>query len=61
MIPAEGEQSTYGELAALVVTLTARLDVLETRVAELEAENAELRRQLGMNSRSSSKPPSSDG
>jgi transposase len=37
----------------LVERLTARLDTLE-------AENAELRRQLGQNSRNSSKPPSSD-
>jgi transposase len=42
-----------GELRALVERLTARLDVLE-------AENAELRRRLGQNSRNSSKPPSSD-
>ena len=34
---------------------------LQARVAELEAENAELRRRLGMNSANSSKPPSSDG
>jgi len=27
----------------------------------LRAENAELRRQLGLNSRNSSKPPSTDG
>ncbi|WP_326642639.1 IS66 family transposase [Streptosporangium sp. NBC_01755] len=75
MIPAEGERPSYGELAALVVTLTARLDVLEARVVELEAENAqlkaenaelraenaELRRQVGRNSRNSSQPPSADG
>jgi transposase len=42
-----------GELRALVERLSARLDTLE-------AENAELRRQLGSNSRNSSKPPSSD-
>ena len=42
-----------GELRALVERLTARLDALE-------AENAELTRQLGQNSRNSSKPPSSD-
>jgi len=34
---------------------------LEARNAELEAENAELRRRLGQNSRNSSSPPSSDG
>jgi transposase len=41
------------ELRALVATLGARLDALE-------AENAELKRRLGMNSTNSSKPPSSD-
>lgn len=34
---------------------------LEARVRELEVENAELRRRLGMDSGNSSKPPSSDG
>lgn len=34
---------------------------LEARVVELEAENAELRRRLGMDSSNSSRPPSSDG
>ena len=33
---------------------------LRVRVAALEAENAELKRRLGMNSTNSSKPPSSD-
>jgi len=42
-----------GELRALVERLTARLDVLE-------AENAELRRWWGQNSRNFSKPPSLD-
>ncbi len=55
--------------------LTARLDAVEARVgelavsgalkderiAELEAENAELTRRLARNSRNSSKPPASDG
>ena len=35
------------------------LELLE-RVEKLEAENAELKRQLGMNSQNSHKPPSSD-
>jgi transposase len=60
--------------AKTIEVLTARLDALEARVgelvvsgaqrdervAELEAENAELTRRLGQNSRNSSKPPSSD-
>jgi transposase len=44
-----------------IAVLTARLDTVESRVVELETENAELRRRLGQNSRNSSKPPSSDG
>ena len=36
------------------------IDELRARVAALEAENAELKRRLGMNSANSSKPPSSD-
>jgi transposase len=47
--------------AATIEALTSRLDVLETRVGELEGENAELKRRLSQNSRNSSKPPSSDG
>ncbi|WP_395111733.1 DUF6444 domain-containing protein, partial [Actinomadura sp. SCN-SB] len=45
---------SYDELAALVVVLSEKL-------AAAEAEIAELRAQLGKNSRNSSKPPSSDG
>jgi len=44
---------SYEELAALVA-------VQAKRIAELEAEIAELRRQLGQNSQNSSKPPSTD-
>jgi transposase len=45
---------TYDELAALVVALQAR-------IAEQDAQIAELRRQLTASSRNSSKPPSADG
>lgn len=31
------------------------------RISQLEAENAELRRRLGLNSHNSHKPPASDG
>jgi cell shape-determining protein MreC len=34
------------------------IEQLTARVEELEAENAELRRRLGLNSTNSSKPPS---
>ena len=46
------------EQLAVVVAALAQRDVV---IAELRAENTELRRQLGLNSRNSSKPPSTDG
>lgn len=52
---------TYDELAALVVGLVAGNAEKDAVISELRAEVAELKRQLGMNSRNSSKPPSSDG
>lgn len=51
---------SYDELAALVVEQARVITELRERVAALEAENAELKRRLGMNSTNSSKPPSSD-
>jgi len=51
---------SYDELAALVVEQVRVIAELRVRVAALEAENAELKRRLGMNSTNSSKPPSSD-
>jgi hypothetical protein len=51
---------SYDELAALVVEQARVIAELRARVAALEAENAELKRRLGMNSINSSKPPSSD-
>lgn len=45
----------------LVDELLARLSALEAEIQRLKAENAELRRRLGMNSENSHKPPSSDG
>jgi Transposase IS66 family/Family of unknown function (DUF6444) len=49
----EQPSPSYEELAALVVGLAARVETLE-------AENAELRRRVGMNSANSSSPPSKD-
>ncbi|MDB4872471.1 MAG: hypothetical protein JWL97_3475 [Gemmatimonadales bacterium] len=49
-----GQGPSYDELAVLVM-------VLKTQVDQLAAENAELKRRLGLNSRNSSKPPSADG
>jgi transposase len=48
-----GRVPSYEELAALVVRQAERID-------QLAAEVAELKRQLGQNSRNSSRPPSSD-
>src|SRR5689334_22641690 len=55
----EGRPS-YDELAALVAEQARVIAELRARVAGLEAENAELKRRLGMDSTNSSKPPSSD-
>ena len=51
---------SYDELAALVVEQARVITELRERVTALEAENAELKRRLGMDSTNSSKPPSSD-
>jgi transposase len=51
---------SYDELAALVVRQAAVIEQLQADVVALRAENAELKRRLGMNSTNSSKPPSSD-
>jgi transposase len=52
-VPRGGERPSYEDLAALVVSQAKTIAVLQARVAELE-------RQLALNSRNSSKPPSSD-
>ena len=54
------ERPSYDELAALVIEQARVIAELRERVAALEAENAELKRRLGMDSTNSSKPPSSD-
>jgi transposase len=51
---------SFDELAALVVEQARVIAELRERVVALEAENAELKRRLGMDSTNSSKPPSSD-
>lgn len=50
----ESPQPSYEDLLAMVMELTERVE-------RLEAENAELRRRLGLNSTNSSMPPSCDG
>ncbi|HEY0807838.1 MAG TPA: DUF6444 domain-containing protein, partial [Pseudonocardiaceae bacterium] len=52
MVPAD-QPPSYEELAALVVRQAEQVEMLQ-------AEVAELRRQLGRSSRSSSLPPSAD-
>jgi transposase len=59
VVPADSRPS-YEQLAAENAALRAVLDELRSDIAVLRAENAELRRQLGLDSRNSSKPPSSD-
>jgi len=51
---------SYEELAALVERQAELIKRLQAEIADVRAENAELKRQLGQNSRNSSRPPSSD-
>jgi regulator of replication initiation timing len=44
-----------------IETLKALIKQLLAEIEQLKAENAELRRRLGMDSNNSHKPPSSDG
>jgi hypothetical protein len=48
------------DLLELLAAVEAALVKANARIAESEAENAELRRRLGQNSTNSSRPPSSD-
>src|SRR6185312_15185491 len=48
------------QLPGLVVQQAELIERLQAEIAEVRAENAELKRQLGQNSRNSSRPPSSD-
>lgn len=48
-------------LEALIAALQAQIAQQQTTIAALQARNAELERQLGLNSGNSGKPPSSDG
>lgn len=47
-------------LKDLVISLLAKVEVLESANAALRAENAELRSRMNLNSKNSHKPPSSD-
>lgn len=60
--PEQLGQLTREELLALLLGMLAKVESLERRVAELEAENGQLRQQLdkNSNSRNSSQPPARD-
>ncbi|WP_028666455.1 DUF6444 domain-containing protein [Runella zeae] len=49
------------ELVKEISDLKALVNLLLLRIEELEAENADLHRQLSQNSSNSHKPPSSEG
>ena len=55
------QESGLKGLYALFQTLWDQNQALQARVATLQAEVAQLRQQLGQNSRNRSKPPASDG
>ncbi len=55
------QQLDPADLAGLPPKVVAFITALIERVEQLEAENAELKRRLNMNSSNSSKPPSTDG
>ena len=55
------ESAVVAELREQLSVVVGALAQRDAVIAELRAEIAELRRQLGQNSRNSSKPPSTDG
>lgn len=59
MVP-EGS-AAVAELREQLAVVVAALAWQDAVIVELRAEIVELRRQVGLNSRNSSKPPSSDG
>jgi transposase len=52
---------SYEQLAALVAVQERTIAGLQARIAEQDAEIAELKRQLAASSRNSSRPPSAEG
>jgi transposase len=59
--PTSADAPSYEELAQEVASLRSLLAEQAKAIEKLSLENLELRARLGMNSRNSSKPPSSDG
>lgn len=59
-MPVDPPRPSYEALARENAELRELVQALSARQDALEQENAKLRRQLGLNSRNSSKPPSSD-
>jgi len=53
--------ASYDELLALVQAQQQQLAAQAALIEDLQSQIAELKRRLGLNSRNSSKPPSSDG
>ena len=53
--------NNISELKALVLELLQRVSKLEKENIELKKENSELKARLNLNSKNSSKPPSTDG
>jgi transposase len=60
-VPISLDESSRGELLALIVEQSDVIDRLVAQNEALAAQVAELKRRLGLNSTNSSKPPSSDG
>ncbi|HEU4542330.1 MAG TPA: IS66 family transposase [Jiangellaceae bacterium] len=56
-----GPRASYDELAVLVQAQQRLIAAQAAQIEGLQAQVAELRRRLGLNSTNSSKPPSSDG
>lgn len=56
-----GEPAVVVQLREQLAALAAAVAQRDVVIEQLRAEDAELRRQLGLNSRNSSKPPSSEG
>jgi transposase len=59
--PTSADAPSYEELAQEVASLGSLLAEQAKAIEKLSLENLELRARLGMSSRNSSKPPSSDG